>query len=109
METQLAKSYLRWSLRTMLDTTYPRNRLANDGTAGLPPDVTTPKMIKGSIVSLCMNVWVPLGIVESFEQFKKTLVVERSIEDCNTVKFQAMPDIVNILSVKAGRISYIVC
>lgn len=109
VETQLAKSYLRWSLRTMLDTTYPRNRLANDGTAGLPPDVTTPKMIKGSIVSLCMNVWVPLGIVESLEQFKKTLVVERSIEDCNTIKFQAFPDIVNILTVKAGRISYIVC
>ncbi|WP_418132496.1 hypothetical protein ABL849_17315 [Variovorax sp. 375MFSha3.1] len=109
VETQLAKSYLRWSVRTMLDTTYPRNRLADDGTAGLPPDVATPKMIKGSILALCQNVWVPLGIVENFDQFKATLVVERSIEDCNTIKFQAMPDIVNILTVKAGKLSYIVC
>ncbi|WP_137860797.1 hypothetical protein [Variovorax sp. 3P27G3] len=109
VETQLAKSYLRWSVRAMLDTTYPRNRLADDGTNGLPPDVATPKMIKGSIIALCKSVWVPLGIVENFDQFKATLVVERSIEDCNTIKFQAMPDLVNILTVKAGKLSYIVC
>src|SRR5262249_27035234 len=109
VETQLAKSYLRWSVRVMLDSTYPSNRLADDGTPGLPNNVATPKMIKGSIIALCKNVWVPVGIVENIDQFKATLIVERSIEDCNTIKFQIFPDLVNILTVKAGKISYIVC
>ncbi|HYW57678.1 MAG TPA: hypothetical protein VE934_12000 [Polaromonas sp.] len=109
VETQLAKSYLRWSVRAMLDATYPYSRLANDGNPGLPNNVATPKMIAGSILALCKNVWVPLGIVENFEQFKASLTVERSIEDCNTIKFQMFPDLVNILTVKAGKVSYIVC
>lgn len=109
LETQLAKSYLRWSVRAMLDSTYPRARLADDGTPGLPNNVATPIMVKGAIVSLCKNVWVPLGIVENFDQFKNSLIVERSAEDCNTVKFQIFPDLVNIFSVSAGKISYIVC
>lgn len=109
VETQLAKSYMRWSVRAMLDATYPRNRLADDGTAGLPSDVATPNMVKGSLLGLCLRVWVPLGVVENFANFKATLLVERGIEDCNTIKFQMHPDIVNILAVKAGKISYIVC
>lgn len=109
VETQLAKSYLRWSVRTMLDTVYPRSRLADDGNPDLPNNVATPKMIKGSILSLCKLVWVPAGVVENFAQFKETLIVERSAKDCNTIKFQMYPDLVNILIVKAGKISYIVC
>ena len=109
VETQLAKSYLRWSLRVMLDSQYPAARLANDGTPGLPNNVATPKMIAGSIIALAKNVWVLVGVVENIDAFVATLVVERSIEDCNTIKFQVRPDIVNILTVKAGKISYIVC
>ena len=109
VETQLAKSYLRWSVRAMLDNTYPRSRLADDGTPGLPANVATPSMIKGSLIALCKNVWVPNGIVENFKQFKDTVVVERSDADCNTIKFQIFPDLVNVLAVKAGRLSYIVC
>ena len=109
VETQLAKSYLRWSVRAMLDTVYPRSRLAADGTPDLPNNVATPAMVKGSLISLCKSVWVPLGIVENFAQFKDSLIVERSTEDCNTIKFQMYPDLVNILTVKAGKISYIVC
>ena len=109
VETQLAKSYLRWSVRTMLDTQYPRSRLADDGNPSLPNNVATPKMIRGSILALCKDVWIPTGVVENFEQFKTSLLVERSTEDCNTIKFQLYPDLVNILTVKAGKLSYIVC
>jgi phage tail sheath gpL-like len=109
VETQLAKSYLRWSVRQMLDTTYPHSRLADNGTPGLPNNVATPNMIKGSILSLAKNVWVTAGVVENFEQFKASLIVERSTEDCNTIKFQMRPDLVNVLVVKAGQIGYIVC
>jgi phage tail sheath gpL-like len=109
VETQLQKSYLRWSLRMWLDERYPYSRLANNGTAGLPNNVVTPDIIKGSILSLCKTVWVASGVVENFDQFKAGLVVERSLEDCNTIKFQIFPDLVNILTVKAGKISYIVC
>jgi phage tail sheath gpL-like len=109
LETQFAKSYLRWSVRVMADTEYPASRLASDGTPGLPDNVATPKMFKGSLIALASNVWVPNGIVESLDQFIATLVVERSTDDCNTIKFQIKPDLVNILTVKAGKISYIVC
>jgi phage tail sheath gpL-like len=109
VETQLAKSYLRWSVRTMLETQYPDSRLAADGTPGLPSNVVTPKIVAGSLLSLARQVWVPAGVVENLEQFKASLVVERSAEDCNTIKFRISPDIVNILSVKQGQIGYIVC
>jgi phage tail sheath gpL-like len=109
VETQLAKSYIRWSVNQMLDTQFPAMRLADDGTPGLPNNVATPMLIKGAILALCKNVWVPNGVVENFDQFKATLNVERSTNDCNTISYQMFPDIVNILTVKAGKISYIVC
>lgn len=109
VETQLAKSYLRWSLRAMLEATYPRARLANDGTPGLPNNVATPNLIKGAIVALAKTTWVANGIVEDFAGFKNTLIVERSADDCNTIKFQIFPDLVNVLTIKSGKVSYIVC
>lgn len=109
VETQLAKSYMRWSVRAMLETTYPAYRLAYDGTPGLPNGVATPKLIRGSLISLAKNVWVPAGVVEQLDAFTDSLIVERSTADCNTISFQMFPKIVNILSVKAGKISYIVC
>ncbi len=108
VETQFAKSYMRWSTRVLLEARAPNMRLANDGTAGLPDNVVTPSIVKGWLLSNAKN-WVSLGILENFEGFKSSIVVERSTEDCNTIKFQISPDIVNILAVKAGKISYIVC
>ncbi|MCL5459888.1 hypothetical protein M3M33_14725, partial [Loigolactobacillus coryniformis] len=87
----------------------PSHRLADDGTPGLPNGVATPNMIKGSLLALAKNTLVPLGILENFEAFKSSLVVQRSATDCNTIQFQIFPDLVNILTVKAGKISYIVC
>jgi len=109
VETQLAKSYMRWSVRVMLETTYPAYRLASDGTPDLPNGVATPKLIRGSLISLAKNVWVPAGVVERLDAFCNSLIVERSTTDCNTISFQMFPKIVNILAIKAGKISYIVC
>lgn len=109
LETQFAKSFIRWSTRTMLETQFPNSRLADDGTAGLPNNVVTPKILKGAIIALAKNVWVPAGIIENFKDFVDSLIVERSTEDCNTIKFQMFPDLVNILTIKAGKLSYIVC
>ncbi len=109
VETQFTNSYIRWSTRQMLETQYPAHRLADDGTIGLPSNVATPSMIKGSLLSLALNTWLPLGIIENFEQFAADLVVERSINDCNTINIRMFPDLINILSVKALGIHYIVC
>ena len=109
LETQFAKSYLRWSLNGMLELQFPNARLADDGTAGLPSDVVTPSVIKGAILSLAKGTWIPNGVVENFERLKTEIVVERSTADCNTVLFSVPPDIVNLLVVKAGKINYRIC
>jgi phage tail sheath gpL-like len=109
VETQFQKSYCRWSLRVMAETRYPHSRLADDGNPGLPQNVVTPKMLRGDILALCSQVWIPLGIVENYEQFAQDLIVERSTEDCNTIKVYYSPDFVNIFSVLAAKLAYIVC
>ena len=109
IETQFAKSHIRYTTRSTLDSEYPNFRLADDGTAGLPQSVATPKMIKGTIIALAVNSWVPQGIIENLSNFISTLVVERSTDNCDTIKFQMFPDLVNVLVVKAGSINYIVC
>jgi phage tail sheath gpL-like len=108
VETQFAKSYMRWSVISMLEQRAPYMRLADDGTAGLPQNVVTPSIVKGWLIALAKQ-WVGLGVVEDLKGFIDSIVVERSTEDCNTIKFQISPDIVNVLAVKAGKISYIVC
>lgn len=109
VETQFAKDYIQWSLKVMMENTYPSHRLADDGTAGLPSDVATPNLIKGSLISLAKSTWVPMGLVENLANFKNTLIVQRSAQDCNRIEFQMFPDLVNILVVKAGKVSYIIC
>jgi phage tail sheath gpL-like len=108
VETQFTKSFFRWSLRNMLELQFPSNRLADDGTVGLPSDVATPSILKGAIISLGRD-WVSLGLVEDFDQFVKDLIVERSTTDCDTINIYMLPNLVNILSVKAVGIGYIVC
>jgi len=107
-ETQFAKSYMRWSTLVTLEQRYPSSRLANDG-PGLPSDVVTPKGFKATLISLAQNDWLPNGLIESMDQFKQNLRVERSNSNCDAITFSYSPDIVNTLRVKAGRLSIIVC
>lgn len=107
VETQFANSFIRWSLRVTLETKFPAHRLADDG-RGLPSDVATPLRVKAVLVSLASE-WANLGIIENLPAFIKSVVVERSAVDCNRIEFEIRPDIVNVLVVKAGKNSYIVC
>ena len=108
-ETQKLNSYLRWSLRQVILSKYGRHRLADDGNrVSRQQDVTTPLRIKATIVDLA-GTWADLGYIEDYDQFKRDLVVERSVTDCNTVNALLSPNHVNQFRVFAGQIGYIVC
>jgi phage tail sheath gpL-like len=109
VETQFANSYLRWSLNNMLQSKYPRSRLAGNGTTGLPNNVVTPDSVAMSILSFAKSDWIAKGIIEDYAGFKSSLVVERSTTDCNTINIFMKPKLVNVLVAKATQICYVVC
>jgi phage tail sheath gpL-like len=108
VEYQFTKSYLRWSFRNMIQTRFPSNRMAGDDSIGLPSDVITPSIMKGYGISLGRE-WYNLGLIEDFDQFVKDFRAELSTTDCNTMNVYLLPNLVNILSVTATKIGYIVC
>lgn len=99
--TLLTLEYLRYDLRRAWLNTYPRAKLANDGTnfgPGQDQVIVTPKTAKAFILNKFRD-WESLGLVEGFDQFKRDLVVERSITDPNTLEILLPPDLVNQLRV----------
>lgn len=104
--TMLTLMYLRYSFRVRMLAKYPRHKLANDGTrfgAGQP--VITPKLGKAEAVTWFREM-EELGLVESFDDFKRDLVVERSVSDPNRLEFLLPPDLINALIVTAAQIQF---
>jgi phage tail sheath gpL-like len=108
-ETQKLNSYLRWSLRQTVLSKYQRYRLAEDGPGvGRQQNVVTPKRLKAEIVALA-SFWVDQGYMENLNRFKDSIVVERSVTDCNTMNARIEPDHVNQFRVFGAQIGYVVC
>ena len=86
--------YLRFSIRNRFATKYPRHKLAKDGT-NFGPDqrVITPSMAMGEVVDLFSD-WEKKGLVENFDQFKKTLFVEK-VEGQDRLNLVCYPDLID--------------
>lgn len=107
VETLATLAYLRYSVRTRIMLRFPRHKLANDGTLIAPGQaIVTPNIIKGELVALAKE-WEEAGLIEEFETFKETLVVERNANDRNRVDVLASPDLVNQFRVFAQQIQFI--
>ena len=107
-ETLFTLSYLRFDLRNMILSKYPRSKLASDGTRfGAGAQVVTPRLVKAEILTR-FRAWEERGLVENFDQFKDGLIVERNASDPNRLDILMPPDLMNALRVTAAKIKFIV-
>ncbi len=108
LTTLLTNSYIRWDLRTYIQTKYPRHKLADDGTRyDVGQAIVTPNVIRSEVV-LRFTEWERLGLVEGISQFKEDLVVERNASDPNRLDILLPPDLVNQLRVVGAQIQFMV-
>lgn len=95
VNTVLTLSLLRFQVRARIAQTFPRHKLADDGTLVGPGNATaTPRVVRAVLVSLAED-WVTAGLVEGIEQFKADLIVERNADDPNRLDALIPPDLIN--------------
>jgi len=105
--TLLTLSFLRFDFRTRFATTYPRHKLADDGTRfGPGQPILTPRLAKAFATTVFRG-WEERGLVEGFDQFQRDLVVERSATDRNRLDFLLPPDLVNQLQVTGVSLQFL--
>lgn len=107
LETKWTVDYMRYAFRARIALRFPRHKLADDGTQFAPGQaIVTPLMIRGELIDVARELELA-GILEGFEQFKKDLIVVRSISDRNRVNAILPPDAVNQFRVFAASVQFI--
>lgn len=108
VQTPATLSFLRKDTRFLIETKFPRHKLADNGTrilAGQP--IVTPDLIKDELIARAL-VWEGLGLVENIDRFKREVVVERDTADRNRVNAIIPTDLVNQFRVFAGQLQFII-
>lgn len=107
LEPKATLSYIRYDFVTRWVLKFSRHKLANDGTRFGPGQaILTPKIAKAELLAIFRG-WEELGLVEGFEQFKRDVIVERSVTDPNRLDLQIPPDLVNQLRVTAAQFAFL--
>jgi len=107
LNTWYTLDFLRYDLRTRIQLSFPRHKLANDGTLVAPGQaIVTPGTVRAFIVGI-FSEWESLGLVEEADQFKRDLIVERNASDPNRLDVLAPPDLVNQLRQTAVQIAFL--
>lgn len=107
VNTLLTLSFLRFDFRTQFQNTYPRHKLANDGTLfGEGQKVITPKVAKAKAIAIFRD-WETAGLVEGIDQFKRDLIVERNEADPDRLDFLLPPDLINAFRIGAAQIAFL--
>jgi phage tail sheath gpL-like len=107
LTTVLTLAYIRYDLRAMLMTKYPRHKLANDGTRfGVGQAIITPKVAKAELIARFRQ-WEQQGLVENVDAFKSGLIVERNGSDPNRLDIKITPDVINSLIVTGVQIGFL--
>lgn len=100
-------SYLRYSTRVRITQRFPRHKLADDGTPISPGQaIATPKIVKTQLLALAQE-WVEAGLLENFDEFKASLIVERNKNDRNRLDVLSNPDLVNQFRIYAQQMQFI--
>ncbi|UIA93053.1 phage tail sheath subtilisin-like domain-containing protein [Erwinia tracheiphila] len=107
VETIATLSYLRYSTRTRITQKFPRHKLASDGIRVSPGQaIVTPAVVKTELLALFTeHEWA--GLVEGFDDYKATLIVERDENDRNRLNVRDNPDLVNQFRIYAHAIQFI--
>jgi phage tail sheath gpL-like len=97
---------IRMRQRQHIGSTYPRHKLAADGTdypSGQP--IVTPSLIKGALIALYQE-FIDLGWVEDLDGYQETLHVEIDADDKNRVNFVDNPNLINQFRILAGKTQF---
>ncbi|GIC79504.1 phage tail sheath subtilisin-like domain-containing protein [Moritella sp. F3] len=104
--TPATAMYFREKQRSLIQSKYGRHKLAKDGTNFAPGQaIATPSMIKGELLTLYRSLEYK-GIVQDFEGYKKSLIVE--LDDTNKARINYLdsPQFINGLIITAGKIQF---
>jgi phage tail sheath gpL-like len=103
LETMLTVAAYRYTTRVHFATKYPRHKLASDGAdydVGQP--VMTPSVARAEMLFLYKS-WIGKAWAENFDEFKRTLIVERNADDPDRLDFQWSPDLINQFRIGAHQ------
>ncbi|QBH96786.1 phage tail protein [Limnobaculum zhutongyuii] len=107
VETIATLSYIRYAIRTRITQKFPRHKLAENGTRFGPGQaMVTPAIITDELLALFTEL-EERGLVENFEAYKSTLIVERSTTDRNRINVRSNEDLVNQFRIYAHAIQYV--
>jgi phage tail sheath gpL-like len=107
VQTPATLSFLRKDIRFLIESKFPRHKLADNGTrilAGQP--IVTPDLLKDELIARAL-LWEALGLVENIDLFKREIVVERDAADRNRVNALIPTNLVNQFRVFAGQLQFI--
>jgi len=101
-------SRMRFDLRATFNLKYPRHKLADDGTDFAPGQaIITPSIGTAEVLRLARDEWVPQGLLENYEQFKKDLLLSRNTGDPSRLDGMLAPDLVNQFRLGAFLLQFI--
>lgn len=104
--TGLTLSLLRYEIRNMTLTKYPRHKLGDDGKAFAPGQaILTPSAYKGELLTLARS-WEARGLVENAEALAEIMIVERNPTDVNRLDVLIQPDLVNQFLIAGVQIQF---
>lgn len=104
--TPATAMYFRQKQRSRVLSKYPRHKVAKDGTkfaSGQP--ILTPSMFKTELLALYRELEYQ-GIVQDFDGYKKSLIVELDMNNKQRINYQDSPQFVNGLIIVAGKIQF---
>lgn len=106
VETVYTAIYFRAKQRSRILSKFPRHKLAKDGTNFAPGQaIVTPSVIKAELLSLYRDLEYA-GIVQSFDTYKDSMVVEIDPNDPNRINAKDEPMFINGLVIYAGKIMF---
>ncbi len=107
VNTLLTLSYIRWSTRVMIQTKYPRSKLAQDGITYSPnQNVVTPKLMAAELIGLAKQ-WADAALVQNIDAFKRGLVVELDPTNPNRLNILITPQLMNQFMVAGVQIQFL--
>lgn len=111
LNSPLTLSYLRYDWNSYLKLKYPRHKLASDADAkryAASQPIMTPSLGRAEAIARFESAWLPMGLVEGADQFKKSLLCERNAKNENRLDWLMRPDLVNQFEVAGTLFRHIV-
>ena len=104
--TPATAMYFRQKQRSRILSKYGRYKVAKDGTRFAPGQViVTPSMFKSELLALYRELEYQ-GIVQDFDGYKKSLIVELDANNKQRINYLDSPQFVNGLIITAGKIQF---